>query len=323
MSHESLVDKTVDQFQKNSGVFRGFRRNHAKGVCISGYFASSGKAARYSAAQVFAPGQRTPVVGRLSIPGTNPYSWDDSTPIRGMALKFTQANGEQWRSAMNAVPAFPVATPQANYEFLKAQQPDPATGKPDPKKMARFFASHPRADAFREWVVTTKPSASFATERYNSLDTFMLVDAQGERHAVRWSMLPEATADGEQVPADEPDFLADDLRRRLANGPLRWQLSITLARPGDPINDASRPWPADRPHIDAGTLVLRASQPQKNGSCRDINFDPTVLPAGIELSDDPLLLFRKKVYAVSHRRRTREQAQLHGTTQAPAPQTSS
>ncbi|MGH8117069.1 MAG: hypothetical protein ACREPJ_07170, partial [Rhodanobacteraceae bacterium] len=28
----------VNQFQKNDGAFPGYRRNHAKGVCIGGYF---------------------------------------------------------------------------------------------------------------------------------------------------------------------------------------------------------------------------------------------------------------------------------------------
>jgi catalase len=320
-AHRPTADQIVDQFQKNEGVFPGFRRNHAKGVCVSGYFESSGAAARYSVAQVFAPGQRTLVVGRLSIPGTNPYAWDDSTPIRGMALKFTQADGQQWRTAMNAVPAFPVATPEADYEFMKLQQPDPATGDPNLKKLAAFFATHPRANAFRIWDRTTKPSASYATERYNSLDAFEFVDGHGRRHAVRWSMLPEVDAGANQAPTDDPSYLAADLRRRLSQGPLKWRLSITLANPGDPIDDAARAWPANRRHVDAGTLVIQATQPQKTGPCRDINFDPTVLPTGIEPSDDPLLRFRSEVYAESHRRRTREEAHRHDAARAPASET--
>lgn len=309
--------QVVDQFQKNQGVFPGYRRNHAKGVCVSGYFQSHGGAAPYSMAQVFAPARRTPVVGRFSIPGTNPYAWDDSTPIRGMALSFTLADGESWRTAMNAVPAFPVSTPRDDYEFMRAQQPDPATGEPDPQTLARFFATHPKATAFRDWVAHTKPSTSFATVRYNSLDAFEFVDAHGRRYAVRWSMLPEATADAHPAPADNPDYLAADLRQRLSRGPLRWQLSVTLARPGDPTDDAARAWPANRRHIDAGTLVIDASQTQQSGPCRDINFDPLVLPAGIEPSDDPLLRFRAAAYAESHLRRTREEAQQDAAARVP------
>ncbi|TAN07957.1 MAG: catalase family peroxidase [Rhodanobacteraceae bacterium] len=311
--------QVVDQFQKNDGVFPGYRRNHAKGVCVAGYFTSSGKAAPYSVAQVFALGQRTPVMGRLSIPGTNPYAWDDSTPIRGMALVFTQADGQQWRSAMNAVPAFPVATPAADFAFMKLQQPDPATGEPDPKKLAAFFASHPAANRFREWVATTPPSASFATRRYNSLDAFELVDARGRKRAVRWSMLPTVRANPrEVVPVDDPGFLAQDLRRRLSRGPIEWKLAITFANAGDPVDDASRAWTGRHQVIDAGTLVIDAMQPQATGPCRDTNFDPTVLPAGIEPSGDPLLKFRHEVYAVSHHREVDPLSHTQGSVPASA-----
>jgi len=320
VTHPPTADKVVSQFQKNGGVFPGYRRNHAKGVCISGYFQSGGDAARYSVAQVFAPGQRTPVVGRLSIPGTNPYAWDDSTPIRGMALDFLQVDGQQWRTAMNAVPVFPVATPEADYQFMRAQQPIPATGDPAPKKLAEFFATHPKADAFRNWDETTKSSASFAAERYNSLDAFYLVDAKGHRHAVRWSMLPEATAGTHRVPTDNPNYLAADLRGRLSRGALRWRLVFVLAKPGDPIDDAAQAWPADRRQINAGNLVIQASQPQSVAVCRDINFDPLVLPTGIKPSNDPLLKFRAQAYAESHRRRVREEIRRHNATPA-APST--
>lgn len=322
-SPDPTADQIVNQFQKNGGVFPGYRRNHAKGVCVSGYFESSGRAAHYSVAEVFASGQRTPVIGRLSIPGTNPYAWDGSTPIRGMALDFLQANGQQWRTAMNAVPAFPVSTPAANYEFLQAQQPDPATGDPDPKKLAAFFASHPTADVFRNWDQTTKPSASYATVQYNSLDAFYLVDAEGRRHAVRWSMVPEAIADGHPAPANKPNFLAADLHRRLSRSPLRWRLVVTLANPGDPVNDAAVAWPADRRHVDAGTLVILASRPQSIGVCRDLSFNPLVLPRGIEPSDDPLLKDRASTYTESLRRRLREETRRHAATPAPSSVTGS
>lgn len=309
----------VDQFQKNGGTFPGYRRNHAKGVCISGYFQSSGDAAAFSTAQVFQPGMRTPVVGRLSIPGTNPYAWDGVTPIRGMALDFLQADGQQWRTAMNAVPAFPVATPEANFEFIRAQQPDPATGDPDPRKLAAFFATHPSAAAFRRWDQSTRPSASYATVAYNSLDSFHFIAADGTKRAVRWSMLPEAASDGRVPPANDADYLARDLRRRLARGPLRWRLQVTFAAAGDAIDDASKAWPADRQHVDAGTLVIRASQSQAVGVCRDISFDPLVLPHGIEPSADPLLRARAEAYAESLTRRLHdEEAGATTPTAAPA-----
>jgi catalase len=312
-------DKLVDQFQHNAGTFAGYRRNHAKGVCVTGYFDSNGQAVPYSAAQVFAAG-RTPVVGRFALPGSNPYAPDSSVPIRSMALRFTQANGQQWRTGMNSMPVFPVATPQAFFAQLQAQQPDPATGKPDPAKVAAFFAAHPETAAFRAWAKTAKPSASFATESYWSLNAFVFVDAHGKRQPVRWRMVAEADDAGEGAgKAGEANYLAADLSQRLARGPLRWHLLVTLANAGDPTNDATKTWPGDRRSIDAGTLVLDATTPQQSGECRDINYDPLVLPAGIEASDDPLLPARSAAYASSYLRRTSEEAHLPGTA-APQPE---
>jgi catalase len=311
--HRLTAQRMVNQLQANAGVFPGYRRNHAKGVCVTGYFDSNGQAQTYSVAQVFAPG-RTPVVGRFAVPIGNPYASDNSVPFRSMALRFSQANGQQWRTGMNSMPMFPVTTPQAFYEFLQAQQPDPATGKPNPAKVGAFFAAHPEAAGFLAWVKTAKPSSSFTTESYLSLNAFVLVDGQGEKHAVRWRMVSE---NGDSTPAgSDPNYLDADLAQRLGQGPQRWHLVITLANPGDPTNDATKVWPADRRDIDAGTLVLTATEPQASGPCRDINYDPTVLPDGIEISDDPLLPARSAVYATSYLRRTSEEAHLPGTATA-------
>jgi catalase len=307
------AQRLVNQLQANAGVFPGYRRNHAKGVCVTGYFDSNGQAQAYSMADVFAAG-RTPVVGRFAVPGGNPYAPDSSVPIRSMALRFTQANGQQWRTGMNSMPVFPVATPQAFYEQLQAQQPDPATGKPDPKKVGAFFAAHPETAAFLAWVKTAKPSSSYATETYWSLNAFVFVDSKGEKHPVRWRMVSE---NGDATPGDNhPDYLDADLAQRLTQAPQRWHLLITLANPGDPTGDATKTWPSDRRDIDAGTLVLTATEVQESGPCRDVNYDPLILPDGIEGSDDPLLPARSAAYATSYLRRTSEEAHLPGTASA-------
>jgi catalase len=308
--------RLVNQLQANAGIFPGYRRNHAKGVCVTGYFQSSVQAQPYSSAQVFAPG-RTPFVGRFALPGGNPYAPDNSVPIRSMALRFALANGQQWRTGMNSMPVFTVNTPQSFYELLQAQQPDPKTGKPDPAKLGAFFGAHPETAAFLAWVKTAKPSASYATETYESLNAFVFIGADGVRHPVRWRMAAETTdAGSDPVKAGDPDYLAADLTQRLSQGPLRWHLLVTLAEPGDPTNDATKVWPDNRRTIDAGTLVIERAEPQESGPCRDINYDPLVLPSGIEASDDPLLPARSAAYATSYLRRTSEEAHLPGTTAA-------
>jgi catalase len=317
--HRLTSQRLVDQLEKNAGIFAGYRRNHAKGVCFTGYFQSNGQGASYSTAQVFAPG-RTPVVGRFAIPGGNPYAPDSSVPIRSMALRFSLSNGQQWRTGMNSMPVFPVSTPRAFYAMLQAQRPDPATGKPDPNRLATFFAAYPETKAFRAWAKMTRPSASFATDSYYSLDSFYFVDARGARSAVRWRMTPEAsdsTADDGKM-AVGADYLAAELQQRLGQGSLRWHLWVTLADRGDPIDDPAIAWPSDRRAIDVGTLVVQQAEPQESGSCRDVNYDPLVLPNGIEASADPMLPARSAAYATSYLRRTSEEAHLPGTAMAQA-----
>ncbi|MCD5991817.1 catalase family peroxidase [Pseudomonas sp. CDFA 553] len=302
-------DKLVNTLEHNNGTFPGYRRNHPKGVCVAGYFESNGAAADLSSAQLFTA-IRTPVEGRFALPTGNPYSPDSAAPIRSLALRFTQADGQQWRTGMNAMPVFPVGTPEAFFGLLQANAPDPKTGKPDPTKAPAFFASHPEAAPFLAWVKTAKPSASYATVSYNSVNAFYLVSADGKRQAVRWNMVPVDAAQPAAPAPDAKDYLEQDLNDRLAAGPVRFNLILTLAGASDPVNDASKQWPADRQTLNAGTLVLESEQPQLSGACRDINFDPLVLPSGISGSDDPLLAARSAAYATSYKRRTAEVEQL-------------
>src|SRR3981189_1362495 len=64
-------DRMMAAFQHANGTHVGFRRNHAKGVCVTGWFESSGQAATLSKAAVFRPG-RVPVVGRFAPAGGLP-----------------------------------------------------------------------------------------------------------------------------------------------------------------------------------------------------------------------------------------------------------
>ncbi len=299
-------DKLVNNLERAGGVHAGFRRNHAKGICVSGYFESSGQLKALSQAKVFSDA-RTPLTGRFALPGPNPYAPDTSVSIRSFAVRFMQSDGEQWRTGMNSMPVFPIGTVEAFYAQQLASQPDPATGKPNPDSMKQFFASHPETAPFLAWVKTAKPSASFASETYNSVNAFYLVNAAGQRQAVRWAVVP---APGQAVSevGQGADVLQPDLARRLAEGPLRWELRVTLAEPNDPVDDASKQWPSERRTVTAGTLVLDSSQAQSDGACRDINYDPLVLPNGIQASADPLLAARSAAYANSYVRRTGEES---------------
>src|SRR5437879_187065 len=118
----------ADGFEQVNGVHASFRRNHAKGLGVSGFFESNGNGVRLSKAVVFQPG-RVLVLGRFSLGGGQPYAADTPDAVRGLGLEFSLSDGELWRTAMINLPVFPFRTPEASYEQMIASKPDPNTGK--------------------------------------------------------------------------------------------------------------------------------------------------------------------------------------------------
>src|SRR6476661_7190248 len=73
--NELTPARFTDGFEEVHGIHPGFRRNHAKGVGVSGFFESNGNGVRLSKAAVFRLG-RVPVLGRFSLGGGKPDAPD-------------------------------------------------------------------------------------------------------------------------------------------------------------------------------------------------------------------------------------------------------
>ncbi|TLU72068.1 catalase family peroxidase [Lichenicoccus roseus] len=302
-------ERFITALKPPGGFGYGDRRNHAKGVCVTGTFTADGAATAVSHASLFRPGTY-PLIGRFSLGSADPAASDSATRVRGFGFDITGPGGEEWRSANIDVPFFPVATPDAFLQLLQA------SGSKDPGAIGQVAAAHPELKAFGGWAKSAPWTASFAEEQYNGIDAFVATDAAGSRHFVRWSLLPAATA--QQVTPDAlkakgPDFLDRELESRLASGPLHWRMVLTEAAPGDQTADPSQAWPAGRPTVAAGTITLTAGQDNVAGPCRDVNFDPTILPSGLATGDDPFPAARSAVYAVSYNRRTAQEASGQAT----------
>jgi catalase len=295
--------KIVNALAPPGGPALGFRRNHAKGICFTGSFESNGAAAALSKAPMFAAGSY-PVTGRFNLATADPKAPDATVRVRGLGLRIVAPDGSEWRSAMIDAPIFAVSTPQAFYALLKA-----AADKSDPDAMKNFIAAHPEFGAFAAWAGSAPWTASFAQEQYNSLNSFIFTNAEGQDQAVRWSFVPAAQPEAvtpDQLKARGEDFLDADITQRVQSGPQKWTLVVTVANPGDPTADPTKAWPVDRRKVEAGTLVVNAIEPEVDGPCRDLNFDPTVLPPGMHVSDDPFPAARSAAYSVSFNRRTAE-----------------
>jgi catalase len=297
-------DKLVDALAPAKGPALGHRRNHAKGICFTGVFEANGAGSALSKARVFVQG-RYPAVGRFNLATADADAPDATVRVRGLGLRISTPDGQEWRTAMIDAPVFPMPTPQAFYEFLRASQ------SKDPNALKTVAAAHPELKQFVGWATSAPWTSSYTQDRFNSLDSFLFVDKAGAAHAVRWSLVPTVPPVA-ITPADlakrGSDYLEQDIAERVRAAPQRWTLAVTVANPGDPTADPTKAWPADRRTVEAGTLVVQQVEAEPDGPCRDINFDPTVLPTGIRTSDDPFPAARSSAYAKSYDRRTAEAA---------------
>ncbi|WP_026357179.1 catalase family peroxidase [Mycobacterium sp. 141] len=292
----------VDAFHRVAGIHPGYRLNHAKGVAVSGYFDSNGAGAEVTKAAVFRAG-RTALVGRFSVPGGNPTVSDTVAAPRGLGLAIGYPEGLQWRTAMLNIPVFQDNSVQGFHDRLLAAKPVPGTGTPDPTVMARFLADHPETATAMSVIKQQPPTSGFADSTFRGLHAFYFVNADGDRTPVRWSLRPLQQVKPPPSAPSGPNWLFDNVIRDIRAEPLRWRLLLTIGAPADDVRDATIAWPAERRTIDSGTVVLDAIATESAGNARDVNFDPMVLPGGIEPSEDPLLPARSAVYAASFRRR--------------------
>jgi catalase len=296
-------NKVVDAFAPPGGPALGHRRNHAKGICFTGVFEANGAGSTLSKAPVLQSGQY-PIVGRFNLASPNLKAADATVRVRGMGLQITAPDGQEWRSAMIDAPFFPVSTPHALYALTVA------SGSKEPDAMKNFVAAHAEFANFVAWAQSAPWTGSFAEDRFNSLNSFTFTNASGATSIVRWSLLPAAQpvpVQPDELAKGGPDVLEQEITQRVKSGPQHWAMVITVANAGDPTTDPSKAWPEDRRTVEVGTLVVQQIEAEQDGPCRDINFDPTVLPSGIGTSDDPFPAARSSAYRRSFDLRTAEE----------------
>jgi catalase len=294
----------------NGGNHPGYRRAHAKGLCFNGTFEANGAGVTLSSAQALRRG-RYPVIGRFSLAGGNPLAADGRNVFHSMALLVRTPDGQEWRMGLDHTPIFPVADVASFVALQRATRPDPATGKPDPAAMKAFLAQHPEVKAFQAYMAKAVLPDSFANATYFSINAFRFTNASDVTRLVRWQLVPEAPLSGldkASLARLPRDYLFREMIARTAAGPSRWHLQLAVANPGDVTDKATVAWSGPHRTINAGTLVLNSVQAEEAGACRDLVFDPTILPSGIGLSDDPLLAARSKTYSSSFTRRASEDA---------------
>jgi catalase len=216
-----------------------------------------------------------------------------------MAIRFNLPGGGFTDIVSISHNGFVVGTGDEFLAFLKAVA---ASGPdtPHPNPIETFMGSHPRAVKFATEVRVVP--RSYATAAYFGNNAFVFVDGTGKRQPVRYQIVPVAgvaNLDSASAVRAGDDYLQQEIRRRLAHRPIEFRLFAQLPHPGDPTNDGSIVWPADRKRVLLGTIRLTKVELNQEELQRSLTFNPTFLTSGIELSDDPLVPLRSAVYALS------------------------
>ena len=300
---ESLAEQAVNAINDVSGVHPGHRSAHAKGVLLTATFTPTAEAAGLTTA-AHMQGEPVRATVRFSNGGGNPEIPDYAREGRGMAVKFYLPDGSTTDIVALTIPCFFARTPEDFLEFTRLRKPDPETGQPNMEKLGAWLGEHPEAQQSVQAAVGASPPDSYATAAYNSIHSFRWIDSAGDGRWLRYRFVPE---EGESSISDEEarergrHYLAEDIVERSGAA---FKLLAVLAEDGDPIDDPTAAWPEERQKVEVGRLELGGEDTEREQGDDVLVFDPTRVTDGIELSDDPILRFRPRAYAVSVERRS-------------------
>ncbi|CAM3369197.1 MULTISPECIES: catalase family peroxidase [Saccharibacillus] len=298
----TAAEEAVDELEHVSGVHPGYRRAHARGFCCRASFLPSGKAAPYTTAAHLQEREIKTIV-RFSGSSTDPALADLLSPAKGMAVQFMLPEGGHTNMVGVTVPVFFARTPESFMEMLTTLNRTKAGKMPKAEALRRFARHFGESRQSLLALKRLKPPASYATNLYYCIHVYILVDSEGRRRPVKFEWIPDLgvqTLSIHDAAAMPDDYLERELELRMLAHPPSFKLNIVFGEEGDPTNDPTKRWPSDRKRIDAGRLVLLEPIAEPPG----LIMDPTAVPDGIALSDDPILNFRRDTYAESLKRRS-------------------
>src|SRR3954467_12925665 len=182
--------QAVDIINQRFGS-HGARALHAKGTLLEGTFTATEAAAKLTRAQHM-QGEPVKATVRFSNGSGDPDDPDYGPEVRGMAVKLYLPDGTTTDISAQALPRFPVKSPDAFVNLIRASAP----GRARLFRLPLFLATHPEVlPALKANAPALKPPQSYAAARYYAIHAFKWIDSRGGERYVRYTWVPEA---GEQ-----------------------------------------------------------------------------------------------------------------------------
>ncbi len=294
------------------------RRMHAKGSAAYGTFTVTHDITKYTRAKLFSQvGKKTEVIARFSTVAGERGAADAERDIRGAAIKFYTEEGN-WDLVGNNTPVFFLRDPLKFPDLNHAVKRDPRTNLRSARNNWDFWSSLP--EALHQVTITMSDRGIPASYRHMHLfgsHTFSLINAQNERHWVKFHFVTEqgirnlTDEEAEALIGKDRESHQRDLFDAIERKEFpRWKLFIQVMPEKDaatcPYNpfDLTKVWfHGDYPLIEVGVLELNRNPDNYFAEVEQAAFNPANIVPGIGFSPDRMLQGRLFSYGDAQRYR--------------------
>jgi catalase len=276
------------------------RAVHTKGVMLEGSFDPAPDAKTLTKEPIFAGGM-LPVVARFSLFAGVPNlpDTDDGASPAGFGVKIKAKDGDDFDIESNQHKDFITATTDEFRTFLQAVG---AAGKGDKEPLGAFLESHPHA---RDFLASRTYPASYATATYFGINALKFTNEKGQSVFVRYRFVPRAGEkyqSPEERKAQGPNYLQEEIVKRVSENPIMFDWYAQVAEVGDKIEDPSIAWPETRKLVKLGSFTLAKLPADPEAAQLGLLFLPGQPHPGVEPAD-PMLVLRNKAYPISFKER--------------------
>ncbi|EKM83082.1 hypothetical protein AGABI1DRAFT_53795 [Agaricus bisporus var. burnettii JB137-S8] len=289
---------------------------HARGFGAHGHFrALNDGASKYTFAPVLTDTSReTPIFIRFSTVAGSRGSADTVRDVRGFAMKFYTPEGN-WDLVGNDIPVFFIQDAIKFPDIIHAVKPEPHNEIPQAQSAHNnfwdFTGLQPESAHMVCWVMSDRGiPRSYRMMQGFGVNTYTLINKNGERHFVKFHMTPELGVhslvwdEALKICGEDPDFHRKDLNEAIENGcPPKWTFGIQVIEEKDEHNfdfdilDATKLWPEELvPVQPIGEFVLDRTVDEFFPETEQVAFCTSHVVPGIGFSDDPLLQGRNFSY---------------------------
>ena len=281
---------------------------HARGSGAHGFFELTHSLAKHTRAKILTDvGAKTEVFARFSTVAGGAGSVDTPRDVRGFAVKMYTSEGN-WDLVGNNIPVFFIQDAIKFPDLVHAVKMEADRGYPQAASAHDtfwdFIGLMPESTHMIMWAMSdrTIPRSLRMMEGFG-VNTFRLLNADDEATFVKFHWRPKLGTqstcwdEAVKIAGADPDYHRRDLHEAIAAGNFpEWQFGVQLlsrkeadALPFD-ILDATKVIPEELVPIRfVGRMVLDRNPDNFFAETEQAAFLPTNMPAGIDVSEDPLL----------------------------------